>query len=88
MMSSSAKRRKLWTAAPIKLTKKDRPEEVTFDFDKREEYLTGFHKRKVERRKQAETIAKQKEKEERIQHRKEVRTPRPYKTWIALMHML
>jgi len=87
-MSSSAKRRKLWTAAPIKFSKKDRPEEVTFDFDKREEYLTGFHKRKVERQKQAETIAKQKEREERIQHRKEVRITEPDKKWLALISML
>lgn len=47
-------------------------EEVNFDFGQREEYLTGFHKRKVERAKQAKMEAAKREREERIQQRKEV----------------
>lgn len=47
-------------------------EEVNFDFGQREEYLTGFHKRKVERAKQAKLEASKREREERIQQRKEV----------------
>jgi len=47
-------------------------EEISFDFDKREDYLTGFHKRKVERIKRAQAENDKKLKEERIQQRKEV----------------
>ena len=37
---------------------------VTFDPVARKEYLTGFHKRKVQRRRTAENIKKEQEKEE------------------------
>jgi ribosomal RNA-processing protein 17 len=47
-------------------------EEITFDNDSRADYLTGFHKRKVARAKQAKVEAEKKEKEERIQIRKQV----------------
>jgi len=47
-------------------------DEISFDFDKREDYLTGFHKRKVERIKRAQAENDKKLKEERIQQRKEV----------------
>lgn len=47
-------------------------EEINFDFDKRADYLTGFHKRKVQRAKQAQEEAVKKAKEERIVMRKQV----------------
>ncbi|KAK0665516.1 putative ribosomal RNA-processing protein [Cercophora samala] len=51
-------------------------EEVTFDRTAREEYLTGFHKRKLERKKHAQQIAEQKAREERIETRKQIREER------------
>lgn len=48
-------------------------EEINFDTSSREEYLTGFHKRKVARAKQAQAEAAKKAKEERIVIRKQVR---------------
>ncbi|KAM8723535.1 nucleolar protein 12 [Acanthopagrus schlegelii] len=44
---------------------------VTFDDKDRQEYLTGFHKRKVERRKAAEAEIRKKIKEEQIRVREE-----------------
>ena len=48
-------------------------EKIDFDPAAREEYLTGFHKRKLARRKFAEDEAAKKEKEEKLRFRKEVR---------------
>lgn len=48
-------------------------EEVNFDFDARSDYLTGFRKRKLERIKKAQEIAAEKERQERIKLRKQVR---------------
>lgn len=48
-------------------------EEISFDFDARADYLTGFHKRKVQRTKQAQLEAEKKAKEEKIVIRKQVR---------------
>ena len=45
-------------------------EEITFDFGAREDYLSGFHKRKVQRIKQAREEAVKKEREERVIARK------------------
>jgi uncharacterized protein YnzC (UPF0291/DUF896 family) len=47
-------------------------EKIDFDPAAREEYLTGFHKRKVARRKHAEEENAKKEKEEKLRFRKEV----------------
>jgi ribosomal RNA-processing protein 17 len=47
-------------------------EEINFDFDARADYLTGFHKRKVQRAKQAQEEAAKKAKVERIAARKQV----------------
>jgi ribosomal RNA-processing protein 17 len=47
-------------------------DEVNFDFDARAEYLTGFHKRKLKRVKQAKEEAARKAREERILVRKRV----------------
>lgn len=57
------KKRKLKTSAV---------EEVTFDYGARQDYLTGFHKRKVERQKIRQDLAKKRAREERIEERKKV----------------
>lgn len=62
-MPPVSKKRKLGTTAPA---------EITFDFAAREEYLTGFHKRKLERQKHAQQEAAKKEREERLRLRAEV----------------
>ena len=46
---------------------------ISFDFDSRQEYLTGFHKRKVQRAEHGRELAQRKEKEAIVQARKEVR---------------
>ena len=48
-------------------------EEVVFDPSARQEYLTGFHKRKVHRAKVAQEAAAEKARLERIVDRKKVR---------------
>lgn len=47
-------------------------EEVTFDNSARQEYLTGFHKRKVQRQKHAQEEAAKRAREEKIEFRKQV----------------
>ncbi len=58
--------------APLKKKRKSTSaiEEITFDFNAREDYLTGFHKRKLQRVKHAKEEAVKKEREERITARK------------------
>lgn len=51
-------------------------EKIDFDPAAREEYLTGFHKRKVARRKHAEEENAKKDKEEKLRFRREVRSPK------------
>lgn len=58
---------------PKKRKTEHKIEEINFDFDKREDYLTGFHKRKVARAKQAQVEAEKKAREERTELRKTVR---------------
>jgi ribosomal RNA-processing protein 17 len=48
------------------------PTEITFDVAAREEYLTGFHKRKQARIKHAQEESARKEKEEKLRMRREV----------------
>ncbi|KAL8802101.1 MAG: hypothetical protein Q9182_004045 [Xanthomendoza sp. 2 TL-2023] len=64
--------------APIKKRRKGEPviEEITFNFDDREEYLTGFHKRKLQRIKHAREEALKKERQERVSSRKALRENR------------
>lgn len=50
-------------------------EEISFDLSAREDYLTGFHKRKVQRAKQAQAEAAKRAREEKIQMRKQVQFP-------------
>jgi ribosomal RNA-processing protein 17 len=48
-------------------------EEITFDPSARQEYLTGFHKRKLERAKHAREIAEKQARLEKLEARKQVR---------------
>lgn len=49
-------------------------EEITFDLAARQDYLTGFHKRKVQRAKHAQEVAERRARVERLEERKKVRT--------------
>ncbi|KAI3405843.2 hypothetical protein KGF56_001450 [Candida oxycetoniae] len=57
-------------------SKKHSVEEVTFDKEKRYQYLTGFHKRKVQRQKKAQEYIKEQERLARIEERKQLRDER------------
>ncbi|KAL8645412.1 MAG: hypothetical protein Q9226_007317 [Calogaya cf. arnoldii] len=72
------KRKSSSRIAPIKKRRKGEPaiEEITFNFDDREEYLTGFHKRKLQRIKYAKEEALKKEREEKVANRKTLRENR------------
>lgn len=59
-----------------KQAKKFGIEEVVFNKDSRQEYLTGFHKRKVERQKKAKSFYEQQERLARIEERKKARDER------------
>jgi ribosomal RNA-processing protein 17 len=52
-----------------------RVEEITFDRDARKEYLTGFHKRKLQRIKHAKETAAAIEKQAKQDARKQVSFP-------------
>ncbi|KAI8331067.1 nucleolar protein 12-domain-containing protein [Chlamydoabsidia padenii] len=56
--------------------KKETVESIDFDFDKRHEFLTGFHKRKLERKQVARDKYKEKERQERIKFRAENKAER------------
>ncbi|KAK0356841.1 hypothetical protein LTR91_021701 [Friedmanniomyces endolithicus] len=63
------------------LTKKRRldsqqPAELNFDVSARQEYLSGFHKRKVARKENARETAIKRDKEERVVQRKQMRDQR------------
>ena len=62
-MAPAAKRRKL---AQV--------DEITFNPEARQEYLTGFHKRRVQRIENAREAALKREKEERVKERRQVRS--------------
>jgi Nucleolar protein 12 (25kDa) len=47
-------------------------EEITFDLAARQEYLTGFHKRKLQRAKQAQDAAEKRARAEKIEERRKV----------------
>ncbi len=47
-------------------------EEISFDDSARSDYLTGFHKRKLQRQKHAQDVAAEKARQEKIAFRKEV----------------
>lgn len=56
-----------------KQAKKFGVEEVVFDKDSRQEYLTGFHKRKLQRQKKAQEYNKEQERLGRIEERRQAR---------------
>lgn len=64
-MAPQAKRRKV--AAPV--------EEIVFNPNDRHQFLTGFHKRKLQRAKHAQEVAEKKAKEDRREQRRKVRNP-------------
>ncbi|KAH7926509.1 hypothetical protein BV22DRAFT_1062709 [Leucogyrophana mollusca] len=59
--------------AAKKRAKRDQIKEVIFDEDARREFLTGFHKRKVAKQEAAKKKAQLREKEERLETRREHR---------------
>ncbi|KAJ5915501.1 Protein required for cell viability Rrp17 [Penicillium verhagenii] len=59
-------------AFPKKRKLTPKVEEVNFDSDARQEWLTGFHKRKVQRAKEAQEVAIEKMKEEKRHDRAKV----------------
>ncbi|WPK24861.1 hypothetical protein PUMCH_002156 [Australozyma saopauloensis] len=59
-----------------KQAKKYGVEEVVFNKDERQEYLTGFHKRKVERQKKAKSFYEEQERLAKIEERKKAREER------------
>ena len=50
----------------------EQPAVITFDRDARRDYLTGFHKRKLQRIKQAKAVAADIEKQAKLDARKQV----------------
>ncbi|KAF7721014.1 hypothetical protein EC973_005553 [Apophysomyces ossiformis] len=56
--------------------KQETVESVEFDFDARKDFLTGFHKRKVERKKKTIEKYKEKARQEKIKARAEARAER------------
>ncbi|MCJ1431999.1 hypothetical protein MMC27_001355 [Xylographa pallens] len=72
------KRRRSVLVAPPKKRQKSSSaiEEITFDFGAREDYLSGFHKRKLQRIKHAREEATKKEREDKITARKMLREGR------------
>ncbi|KAJ2536523.1 hypothetical protein EV175_006799, partial [Coemansia sp. RSA 1933] len=61
------------TYAKKRKARREQVEEVQFDPDARRTFLTGFHKRKMERREQAIASAKLREREEKLEMRREHR---------------
>jgi ribosomal RNA-processing protein 17 len=68
------KRKRAVMVPPPKKRKKNQSaiDEITFDFDARADYLTGFHKRKLQRIKHAQEQAAKLEREEKLAARKAV----------------
>jgi len=58
--------------APVSKRRKldEQPNEITFDPTARQDYLTGFHKRKVARVQTARDANEKREKEERVKERR------------------
>lgn len=63
-------------------------EEIIFNVEEREDYLSGFHKRKVQRQKQAKAEALKREREEKLAARKHVRRHSPSARWSKLTERL
>lgn len=59
-----------------KQARKHQVDEVNFDKELRVEYLTGFHKRKLQRKKKAQKYIEEQERLHRIEERKKIREER------------
>ncbi|KAL5615502.1 hypothetical protein BROUX41_005547 [Berkeleyomyces rouxiae] len=62
--------------APKKRRKPSAVEEVVFDKEARQEFLTGFHKRKLQRQKIAQEAAAQRERQDKIRFRRQLKEDR------------
>ncbi|KAI8071574.1 nucleolar protein 12-domain-containing protein [Gongronella butleri] len=67
--------------------KKETVESVEFDFDKRQEFLTGFRKRKQERKQKTIARAKERERQEKIKFRAETKAERQRQVQTRLAEM-
>ncbi|ORX56735.1 hypothetical protein DM01DRAFT_1406209 [Hesseltinella vesiculosa] len=67
--------------------KKETVESVEFNFDKRQEFLTGFRKRKQERKQKAQERYKERERQERIKFRAENKAERQRQIQARLAEM-
>ncbi|KAK3378556.1 nucleolar protein 12-domain-containing protein [Podospora didyma] len=79
------------TPAPHKKRKiQHKIEEITFDKDARAEYLTGFHKRKVERQKEAKRLIEEELRKAKIETRKQIREERKQavEEHVSMVHKL
>ncbi|KAF2962993.1 hypothetical protein GQX73_g10588 [Xylaria multiplex] len=68
--------KKLLAPPPKKRKRQHAIEEIKFDNDARAEYLTGFHKRKLQRAKHAQEQAAERARLEKIETRKQLREDR------------
>lgn len=66
---------------------KNRVSEVVFDKDKRKDYLTGFHKRKLERKKKAHDYLEEQAKKDRLEERARIREERKLEVQKKLAEM-
>lgn len=66
---------------------KNRVQEVVFDKDKRKDYLTGFHKRKLERKKKAQEYLEEEAKKQRLEERARIREERKLEVQRKLAEM-
>lgn len=66
---------------------KSRVSEVVFDKEKRKDYLTGFHKRKLERKKKAQDYLEEQAKKDRLEERARIREERKLQVQKKLAEM-
>ena len=66
---------------------KNRVQEVVFDKEKRTDYLTGFHKRKLERKKKAQAYLEEQAKKDRLEERARIREERKLQVQKKLAEM-
>ncbi|VEU20174.1 DEKNAAC101061 [Brettanomyces naardenensis] len=67
--------------------KAHRVDEVTFDKEKRIDFLTGFHKRKLQRKKHAQELAEEQNKQQRIEERAKIREERKERVQLRLAEL-
>lgn len=74
-MFARPRQKKVVVPLPSKKRKHSAIEEISFDNAARTDYLTGFHKRKLQRIKNAQAEAAKRARQERIELRKQVMYP-------------